>query len=400
MNEPVAVLMYHSVAPVMDDWVFKYLSIDPSLFDDHVATLKRKGYVPVSLQDLYDYVSGRTRLPPKAMVITFDDGYLDNWVFAFPILRKYGFKGTVFIPTDFIDRRDITRLNLQDVWQGKCSYGDLHYRGFLSVPEMKRMLVSEAMDIQGHCKTHTWYFASDRIVDFHHPGDGYPWLAWNARPDRKPHYMEEDQDSFVNLGTPVYDHGESLVVRKYFPDPRVESELCGFVESMGGRSFFQEPGWREILFDKAASARREAGGSHETEAERVSRLRSEIWLPREEMSNLLDRPVDYLCWPGGAYDDTCLDIARDSGYSSWMLRSRDRHMRKNVPGEDPSWTRRMDVSPAWYRHGREICALDGDFLEHLIARYKGFFMAGLRLKWYQAEKLVGSYFKRTGRRQR
>jgi peptidoglycan/xylan/chitin deacetylase (PgdA/CDA1 family) len=395
MNDPVAVLMYHSIAPFMDGWVFKHLSVGPDLFEDQMATLKRKGYVTITLKELYEYVTGRTRLPRKAIVITFDDGYLDNWVFAFPTLKRHGMKGTVFVSTDFIDRRDEIRPNLEDVWKGRVGHRDLHYRGFLSVPEMRRMLMSQLVDIQGHCKTHTWYPVSGKVVDFHHPGSPYPWLAWNARTDRKPHYMEEDQDGLVPLGAPVYEHRESLVARRYFPEPGPEAEIERLVESRGGRAFFEEPGWRSILFERMRAVAGEAvGGRHETEAERLTRLKDEIVLSREELSALLDHPVDFLCWPGGAYDDGCVDMAREAGYMAWTLRSRDRLARQNVPGEDPAWIRRLDVSPGWYRKGRKVCPLDGDFLAHMIAEYKGFFMAGLRFKCFKAGRLFAGCLRR------
>ena len=46
------------------------------------------------------------------------------------------------------------------------------------------------MDIQSDTMTHTWHFCGDEIIDFHHPGNNkYPWLFWNARPERKSFYL-------------------------------------------------------------------------------------------------------------------------------------------------------------------------------------------------------------------
>jgi peptidoglycan/xylan/chitin deacetylase (PgdA/CDA1 family) len=234
MAEAVPVFMYHSIAPPIEGWAYDFLSIHPDVFEDQISTLKASGFHTVSLSELYEYMSGNRRLPPRAVVLTFDDGYMDNWVFAFPILRKYGFKGTVFVSTDFVDRRGGTRPNLGDVWEGRAKEQDLKYDGFLSADEMKGMLLSGVMDIQGHCKTHTWYFTSPSIVDFHHPADRYPWLGWNARPDRKVLYLEEDQSGLVRLGSPVYEHKKAAVARRYFPDPRVERELGDYVDARGG----------------------------------------------------------------------------------------------------------------------------------------------------------------------
>jgi peptidoglycan/xylan/chitin deacetylase (PgdA/CDA1 family) len=393
MKEPVAVLMYHSVAPLIKTWDFSYLSLPPDIFEGHMAALRRAGYTSITLGDAFDYVAGRGRIPPKSVVITFDDGYLDNWVFAFPALKKYGMKGTVFVSTDFIDREAGIRPNGEDVREGRAGPDDLDWRGFLSPAEMGRMVNSQLVEIHGHCKTHSWYFSSGRIVDFNRPGAKYPWLGWNARPDRKPYYIAEDQSEFVPWGSPVYEHSEALVCRRYFPDPRVEAELGDMVRGLGGRDFFQRPDWRKVLEERAAAvAGRGLSDRYETDAERSTRLRSEIILAREELADVVGRPVEFLCWPNGKYDDECVALARDAGYKAWTLRSRDRHIRRNIPGEDPEWIRRLSVSPWWFCRGRRVCHLDGDFLVRTIARYKGFTLAGFRLKWYKIEKLIENLF--------
>jgi peptidoglycan/xylan/chitin deacetylase (PgdA/CDA1 family) len=394
MPEAIPVLMYHSIAPMMEDWEFNFLSISPEVFEDQISTLARSGFVSVTLPELHDYVSGKGRLPPKAIVLTFDDGYLDNWVYAFPILRKYGFKATVFVSTDFIDPRDAVRPTLDDVWQGRAGEADLTYRGFLSEGEMRRMLSSDLMDIQAHCRTHTWYFSSGSIVDFHHPGDRYPWLAWNERPDRKHLYLEEDQSEFVPYGSPVYEHAKAVVARRYFPDPNVEKRLAEYVEKHGGKAFFARHDWRADLRELSAEIA-SAGLNHRTEneRERVTRLKDEIVLSRQELAELLGRPIDFLCWPGGAYDDVAVEMAREAGFKAWTLSSLRVHGRRNVPGDDPFWIRRVAATPWWYFKGRKVCAIDGEFLRHMLRSYKGFAFAGAGLRWYKLRKLLGSFLR-------
>jgi len=393
MSKPVPVLMYHSIAPPTEGWAFEFLSVHPDIFEDHISALARAGYVAVTLRDLFEYVAGRRRLPPKAVVLTFDDGYLDNWVFGFPILRKHGFKGTVFASTDFIDRRGAIRPNLDDVREGRSKHEDLEWKGFLSAAEMKSMLLSEVMDVQGHCKTHTWYSTSPEIIDFHHPGDGRPWLAWNARPERKPLYMEEDQSEFVRWGVPVYEYAAAVSARRYLPDPGVEKAVGDYVQANGGAGFFDRQNWRDELAEVAgAILSKGVNGRYETQDERMTRLREEITLSRQELGSLLDRQIDFLCWPNGAYDETAVEVAAQSGYLAWTLSSKDQGMRKNIPGEDPRWIRRTAVSPWWYFRNRKVCTMDGELLKHTLDTYKGFRFAGMRLKWLKLGRLVRSCF--------
>ena len=391
MSEPIAVLMYHSIAPENLDWVFNYLSIDPDLFEDQISTLKRAGYVAITLDELHSYVLGKTRLPPKSIVLTFDDGYLDNWVFAFPILRKYGFKATVFVSTDFVDRRGGVRPNLDDVWQGRLKQSALTWKGFLSYDEMRRMKSTDLVDIQGHCKTHTWYFTSSKIVDFHHPGDGYVWLAWNACPERKYLYMEEDQSEFVPFGSPVYEYEKAIEARRYFPDPSIERQCVEYVRDHGDRSFFEKPNWRSVLTLIASQSRSSRSEYRvEDDAERVSRLREEIVLSKRELEEALDSNIDFLCWPGGSYDDVAVEIAREAGYRAWTLRSSEVGLRKNRPGDHPEWIRRIAAVPSWYYKGRLVCRVDGEFLKAVLDDYKELPLAGLKLKWVKATRLLGS----------
>lgn len=370
MQKAVPVLMYHSVAPTIEDWAFKELSVHPDVFGDQIATLARAGYTTVFLADLHRYVSGAGSLPPKSIVLTFDDGYLDNWVFAYPILKKHGFKATVFVSTDFIDRRDVVRPTLEDVWRGNAKCESLGYAGFLSVPEMAKMLASGGIDIQAHCKTHTWYFTANEIVDFHRPGDSYPWLAWNSRPERKALYLEEDQSEYVAFGSPVYAHDKSLVARRYFPDPRTGERLVEWVRANGGRQAFARPDWRDCLKREAARAGA-TDGRWEDDRERLERVREEIAGSKRDLETLLDKRLDFLCWPGGAYDEVAVSVAREAGFRAWTLASRSVGSERNLPGEDPAWIRRLPVVPCWHWRGRKRCALDGEFLRLVIEAYRG-----------------------------
>lgn len=88
----VPVIMYHSIGYSADPY-----TITPETFEKHLAAIKENGFTPVSFQQLVDYVDKDYNLPDKPMVITFDDGYTDNYTHAFPILKKHNFKATIFI---------------------------------------------------------------------------------------------------------------------------------------------------------------------------------------------------------------------------------------------------------------------------------------------------------------
>lgn len=70
--------------------------ISASRFEEHMAALQEADYTTVTFADLRDYVESGTELPEKPVLITFDDGYESNYTLAYPILREYQMKATIF----------------------------------------------------------------------------------------------------------------------------------------------------------------------------------------------------------------------------------------------------------------------------------------------------------------
>lgn len=89
----VPVLMYHHIDEEGNDDV----NISSALFEAQMAALAEEGYTAVFPDDLAAYVYEGKALPDKPVVITFDDGYLSNYEYAWPILEKYGMKATIFV---------------------------------------------------------------------------------------------------------------------------------------------------------------------------------------------------------------------------------------------------------------------------------------------------------------
>ncbi|MGE5602091.1 MAG: polysaccharide deacetylase family protein [Nitrososphaerales archaeon] len=100
----VPILMYHYISqpPTGADIYRRDLSVTPERFAEQMRYLRDAGYSTITLDDLlYALAQGRP-LPPKPIILTFDDGYADNYENAFPILREYGFVGTFFLMTDLV----------------------------------------------------------------------------------------------------------------------------------------------------------------------------------------------------------------------------------------------------------------------------------------------------------
>jgi peptidoglycan/xylan/chitin deacetylase (PgdA/CDA1 family) len=96
-NQPI-VLLYHRLGPVADDP--QLLSVTAEHFAEHLRLIAEH-YVPVRLGDLVP-AAAQGRAPPRAVAITFDDGYADNLLAAKPLLERSGAPATVFVASGYV----------------------------------------------------------------------------------------------------------------------------------------------------------------------------------------------------------------------------------------------------------------------------------------------------------
>lgn len=133
-SQAVPILYYHSVMREAGNEV----RMPPDQFEAQMAYLQDQGYQSVTLDQLYqaEYL-GRMTLPTKPFVITFDDGYVDNYSTAFPVLKKYGFTATVFMVSSYINGED-----------------------FMSWLQLKELLAN-GWEIEGHTVNHPYLSKKD-----------------------------------------------------------------------------------------------------------------------------------------------------------------------------------------------------------------------------------------------
>lgn len=99
-NVKSPVLLYHSI-----DNTGSVISLSPREFKFQMRFLKGHGYHTISLDDYVDCLNRQLEPPEKIFVITFDDGFKNNYTEALPVLRGCGFTCTIFVATDFVGKR-------------------------------------------------------------------------------------------------------------------------------------------------------------------------------------------------------------------------------------------------------------------------------------------------------
>ena len=124
----IPILLYHHVhpdPPSLNYWV------DVDIFEDQMQALSQRGYHTITPTQLRQAILQGLQLPPKTVIITFDDGNQDNYEYAFPIMQKYGFIGAIYIVAN--------RLSAD---------------GFLSAEQLQEMAAA-GWEIGSHSMTHT-----------------------------------------------------------------------------------------------------------------------------------------------------------------------------------------------------------------------------------------------------
>lgn len=97
----VPILMYHRFGEQEGS-----LFVSPQNFARQMDYLKSKDYEVLSLDELVEGVKNNREFGHKSVVITIDDGYKDNYIYAYPILKQYNFSATIFIIANFIGNKE------------------------------------------------------------------------------------------------------------------------------------------------------------------------------------------------------------------------------------------------------------------------------------------------------
>ena len=94
------VLMYHKISLNTND----NLTISEDVLEKQLLYLKKRNYHPITVQQLIEHQYQKAKLPKKPILLTFDDGYENNYTYLYPLLKKHALKATIFLPVGFIGK--------------------------------------------------------------------------------------------------------------------------------------------------------------------------------------------------------------------------------------------------------------------------------------------------------
>ena len=256
----------------------------------------------VGADALYDIKSGK-ELKKTSVLVTFDDGYADNYVYAFPILKKYGIKALLFVPTSKIADTDKKRQTTEDHRNGKVEYSKLFMPDkeenalekslngdlgeFLSWGEIDTMVKSGVFTIGSHGHVHAKIFSHDKVIGIYGKS--------------KPHWsFEYAYNNDISEGLPIFEMKSSLSCKRFIPNEEFkkyalelysklpESELINKLNSFKNKGFY--------------------------ETNHKERIEGELKISKNIIKKKLGIDSPFLSWPWGEYTEESTKIAKSVGF--------------------------------------------------------------------------------------
>lgn len=298
----VPVIYYHSIGPLNKDWYRNFLTIEPSVFENHLEFFSKRFRV-ISLKEYYLIRTGQITSVKDPLIITFDDGYLDNFIWAYPLLKKYGLKATIFISPEFVDQKNGIR-------------SEKNMLGFLSWNELKILTGSEWVDIQSHTMTHTKYFSSDRIIDFHNPRADYLYPIGNLFPSEKSNYIgNKIFKKLIPYGSPFFEEASSVITRRIKINPDFINVCIELLKNYDFSHYDFNEAFKIVkpVYDDY-KAKDKLIVDQETEKDYNDRIIYEIIGSKKIIEEKLHKKVEFLCWPHGDNNEFLHRMALDGGY--------------------------------------------------------------------------------------
>ena len=152
----IPILCYHRVCPVRERGQDSpSLCVTPEQFSKQMLLLKVFGYQPITVQNLTAILEDRKLPPKKAVCITFDDGYKDNYLYAFPILKRFSYPATIFLVThniglkNFWDSGSLSLLNFNEIEEMSfkgIQFGS-HTASHLDLSQADEVLIKKELEI-------------------------------------------------------------------------------------------------------------------------------------------------------------------------------------------------------------------------------------------------------------
>lgn len=308
MGKGIPVFLYHQVNNLSN--------VKPDVFEEHLKILKEKNMNTITLSEY-----GKKETPKNSVLITFDDGYYDNYKIVFPLLKKYNMKATVFLNTLYIGEKRWGETKIEI--NGTANYnaikkynalGDGTTEQYMTWSEIKEMYDSGLVDFQAHSHKHMAIFKG---------------LEFQG-------VFEKDSLDC----TDVFLYGD---VEEGFPKfpKRGEYSGKGFIINREFFKKFQEYYFKELkgksekeiltLGQKYIDEHIEPYVMVESWEDAEKRISEEFLLNKNIIEEKLGNKVEYFCWPWGHRSRETVSLLKTLGVKGFIT------TKKGTNSYSPNW---------------------------------------------------------------
>ena len=282
--------------------VFMFHTIRETEFSEQLGYLAENHYHTPSMDEFYSFLSGRHDLPPRSIMLTFDDVERSLLTVGLPLLKQYGFRCTAFLVPGRIDSAE----------KYNASKGQSN-KAWPSWNDVRMLAASGLVDLGSHSLHHARIFTGDKVTGFAHPGcfiDGLGLDNPMVRNGQKEYFLDQP-------GAPLFRMSSRLgASRRFFDDETIRTACIQFAEDNGGDSFFQKSGWRRTLnsFWMNLSAELGKAGTWESEADARNAVRHELTASRERLEAETGRKVLDFAYPWTEGCPLSVELSKEAGY--------------------------------------------------------------------------------------
>ena len=347
--------------------VFVFHSVEPEGFGHKLRYLADNGYVTLSAEEYYHVLMGARPAPDRAVVLTFDDGRGSIYGVAYPLMRRLGMKGIVFlVPGRMASRPGPLAPTWDDVRAGGTKAEAVLAResgdgAFLCWEEVEALAPSGLFDFQSHTWAHARVHSAPHLAGFLTPELQRGYQAMDV-----PLLHEGARDLLAGeapLGTPLFrSEPRTSEALRFFEEPSLRRACVEAVAEGGGEGFFYRRGWERTL--RSVLRPMHLTGRVETPEERERAIRCELEAAKSAIEARTGRPVVHLCYPWHVSGPTARRLAREVGYRT-ALCGKVTGVTVTLPGGDP----------------QAIARIGEDYVELLPGRGRADLLSILRRKW-------------------
>lgn len=280
----------------------------------------------------------------KEILLTFDDGWGQMYSVAWPLMKKYGLTGVIYLIPGRVQPGEPGRPmpTLEDVWAGRCEQRIVDSRDETDQPlctwdEIRRMHASGVFDFQSHTHRHERVFTSNEVIGFVTPG----WLKRTHINDQSM-WPTPAGHCFASpgLGSPLFASAPRMSGAVPLPvDPELNDMCTAFVAQAGGAGFFNEPNWRLSLDLVVRTYQRSVAKRVAPPAPDPTHVREQLIADLRDSKQTIEQKlpghsVRHVAWPWGVGSDLAVQAAKQAGFSAAYW-GRVQGRVKNHRGTDP-----------------------------------------------------------------